>query len=77
MYLDFIKEAEDSKALYYIAECQDIRTTRRQPLSQRKRNAVISQNENDFVEGVISMREFRKKSRNLTEPDVNFLKNFH
>jgi hypothetical protein len=66
-----LKEAEDSKARDYLAESQNIRTTRSQPLAQRKRNETIAKNEKDFIEGVISMREFLRKSRNLTEPDVN------
>ncbi|KAK4037453.1 hypothetical protein OUZ56_029486 [Daphnia magna] len=63
-------KTEDSKARDFLAKSEDIRTTRRQPLSQRKRNEAIAKNETDFFKCVISMREFLIKSRNLTEPDL-------
>lgn len=48
VFLYFLNEAEDSKARDFLAKSEDIRTTRRQPLSQRKRNEAIAKNETDF-----------------------------
>jgi hypothetical protein len=59
-FLDFLKQAEDSKARDYLADSQNIRLTRSQllALSARKRNDKITKNQKDFIEGVISINKY-------------------
>ncbi|KAK4027880.1 hypothetical protein OUZ56_017021 [Daphnia magna] len=65
----FLKETENLKVRDFEAESADRRSTRPKPIRQRKRDEFVEKNEHDFIEGTISLREFLRISRNLTEPD--------
>ncbi|KZR98808.1 Uncharacterized protein APZ42_005604 [Daphnia magna] len=75
-FLSFLKEAENLKVRDFEAESADRRSTRPKPIRQRKRDEFVEKNEHDFIEGTISLREFLRISRNLTEPDVNIIIKF-